>query len=710
MARNLKEDDGLIKLILKLARDESAAKPVADGSQLKPLEAAVARVQELLLEHHHDPEGSRLRSLVPSMGKVYSQVDLLGALRAYDAGSGILSRRFVMASFREMREVLNLATVFALGSQVKLVTLDADDTIYPDGGQLTPEAPLIPVLIKLMRLGVNISLVTAASYPGEPHKFEARIAPFLKALALACEAGADPAIVRRFFIMGGECNYLLHAQCVYEEDGLSPSIHLREVPDVLWKDGRGVRWNQRSVQELLDAAERGLRDAAADLNLDVLVIRKPRAVGIIPRPLQAGSAAAATSSGKVSAVVRPYISGSRTISYEMFEEVALRVQHELTEKGFSIPFCVFNGGNDCFVDIGNKALGVRAIQALVGATPAETVHAGDRFTRTGNDLRTRDVASTLWVSGPAETEYLLTLLVSGIRSHRAAHGLPAIASGEVPAPLQKLFGPFLIAATAAASSAEASHPLSIVQPLTPVVGAAGAVVAAAAAAAAFTPPGTLDTPPVSGVGEKAVFSFVQQQLGDNENGTAAVSSSLQGGLLPPRHPAPPTSTSASSVAMASEQQSQSYVGATVSTPTMGAVDAGTQALLLSGLSLDGSGLPPPLAFDASAAVGAVPSLHTAAAGALSSSSSEATTGSAVHTPLGNGSSTLQGGISASPRALSGVYGLTSARAMEELKSRAASDIRSQWQSAGGAIVGEVRPSTPTVGSAPPSSSRATGPQ
>jgi len=51
--------------------------------------------------------------------------------------------------------------------------------------------------------------------------------------------------------------------------------------------------------------------------------------------------------------------------------------------GIPIPFCAFNGGHDVFLDVGNKALGIRALQTRLGVHPRDTVHAGDRFTRTG---------------------------------------------------------------------------------------------------------------------------------------------------------------------------------------------------------------------------------------------------------------------------------------------------------------------------------------
>jgi hypothetical protein len=76
-----------------------------------------------------------------------------------------------------------------------------------------------------------------------------------------------------------------------------------------------------------------------------------------------------------------------------------------------VPTCAFNGGHDVFVDIGSKALGLTALQGLLGTTAVHTVHVGDRFTHTGNDFRARDCASTLWVASPANTLELLHKLV-----------------------------------------------------------------------------------------------------------------------------------------------------------------------------------------------------------------------------------------------------------------------------------------------------------
>jgi len=54
---------------------------------------------------------------------------------------------------------------------------------------------------------------------------------------------------------------------------------------------------------------------------------------------------------------------SKRFVYENLEEVALTVQYEL--KDSTVPYCAFNGGNDVWVDIGNKALGISALQKYV---------------------------------------------------------------------------------------------------------------------------------------------------------------------------------------------------------------------------------------------------------------------------------------------------------------------------------------------------------
>lgn len=87
-----------------------------------------------------------------------------------------------------------------------------------------------------------------------------------------------------------------------------------------------------------------------------------------------------------------------------------------------LPFCAFNGGNDVFVDVGNKSLGLEALMNYLGLTPPEVLHVGDRFTDSGNDSATRDCCSILWVANPEETDFFIKLLLADIRTYRREGG------------------------------------------------------------------------------------------------------------------------------------------------------------------------------------------------------------------------------------------------------------------------------------------------
>ena len=78
-----------------------------------------------------------------------------------------------------------------------------------------------------------------------------------------------------------------------------------------------------------------MKETAAVLDLPARVLRKERACGMIN-------------------------TSTKRFSYEILEEIALTVQEAL--KSCRAPHCAFNGGNDVWVDVGNKALGISALQ------------------------------------------------------------------------------------------------------------------------------------------------------------------------------------------------------------------------------------------------------------------------------------------------------------------------------------------------------------
>lgn len=93
------------------------------------------------------------------------------------------------------------------------------------------------------------------------------------------------------------------------------------------------------------------------------------------------------------------------------EETVLVTQKvlELSVVGRRLPFCAFNGGNDVFVDIGDKSWGVRACQGYFnGIEGSKTLHIGDQFLSAGaNDFKARLACTTAWIANPTETVQLL---------------------------------------------------------------------------------------------------------------------------------------------------------------------------------------------------------------------------------------------------------------------------------------------------------------
>ncbi|GBF99935.1 IMP-specific 5-nucleotidase, partial [Raphidocelis subcapitata] len=267
--------------------------------------------------------------------------------------------------------------VHASADALRLITFDADGTLYADGAHIEQDSEMIRLMVSLMRLNVDVAIVTAAGYPGDASKFEGRIGGLLSAFR---RLRLPPEVVGRFHLMGGECNYLLRA---------NPTTYgLEFVPDEEWQPPEMRAWKEEDIRATLDEAQLLLTEGAARLMLPVNVIRKPRSVGVVP--------------------------AGQTI-YEVLEDLAITVKSNLVSK---LPFCAFNGGNDVFVDIGNKSIGLDALMRHLGLTPPEVMHVGDRFTDSGNDAATRDVCSIIWVANPEETGFFVRLLLGDLRAKR----------------------------------------------------------------------------------------------------------------------------------------------------------------------------------------------------------------------------------------------------------------------------------------------------
>lgn len=304
-----------------------------------------------------NPTVSKLKLLVPSVGLFFTPLPLQDAFERQDRKRFISSRRFVAPSFNDIRLILNTAQILSLvrNSRLDLVTFDGDVTLYDDGQSLTDDNPCIPRILDLMRKGTRIGIVTAAGYT-EPEQYYQRLHGLLDAVAAS---DSSHKLAHNLVVMGGESNFL------FTYTPLSP-CKLEAVAYADWQLPEMRTWTEENVTALLDVAEAALKDCVNCMKLPVQVLRKKRAVGIFPEK------------------------GIR-LSREQLEETVLVVQRilEMSPAGKRIPFCAFNGGNDVFVDIGDKSWGVMACQRYFGGIEGgKSLHVGDQFLSAGaNDFK-----------------------------------------------------------------------------------------------------------------------------------------------------------------------------------------------------------------------------------------------------------------------------------------------------------------------------------
>lgn len=105
--------------------------------------------------------------------------------------------------------------------------------------------------------------------------------------------------------------------------------------------------------------------------------------------------------------------GSKKLKREALDEVVLRVMESIRciQPPLTLPFCVFNGGRDAWLDVGNKKVGVEALQAFFGFDNCQCLHVGDQFLSTGNDLAARETCPCIWIINPRETEKILDYIL-----------------------------------------------------------------------------------------------------------------------------------------------------------------------------------------------------------------------------------------------------------------------------------------------------------
>jgi IMP and pyridine-specific 5'-nucleotidase len=244
-----------------------------------------------------------------------------------------------------------------------------------------------------------VGIVTAAGYTSADRYYQ-RLHGLLDAIAGSTTLDATQR--QNLIIMGGEANYLF-------EFSASSQWLLEPVARERWLTPEMASWSEADISALLDLAEAALRDCIRAMRIPAELIRKDRAVGIIP-----------TSDVRISreCLEETVLVVQRILDLEQQRQQRSQRKPSMAAAGGSgspsagsrpVPFCAFNGGRDVFVDIGDKSWGVAVCQQWFGGIgPEGTLHVGDQFLSAGsNDFKARSVGTTAWIASPAETVELL---------------------------------------------------------------------------------------------------------------------------------------------------------------------------------------------------------------------------------------------------------------------------------------------------------------
>jgi len=341
--------------------------------------------EDLVDEHRENPDCSRLKQLVPSVGLFHTPLSLVEAFRLYDRKYSISQRRCIAPSFNEIRHILNLAQIMNIGTNLNMISFDGDQTLYQDGGNFDYENDELALgLIRLLCNNVKVILITAAGYGLEPSRYEVRLQGLFKRFI---DEEMTKEQIENFYVFGGECNYLFQAtrkenmieKQVEGEGGQIEKLVVKEsvaglipIPSEVWQDEqitgpKPYYWPKDQIQHLLDTAERVMRQSREELKLRARILRKDRAVGIYP-------------GGRDMLKDFPIGHGSKKLKQEALDEVVLRILEEIHKRQppITIPYCVFNGGTDAWLDIGNKSVAVSVLQAYFNFKPSQCLHVGDQ--------------------------------------------------------------------------------------------------------------------------------------------------------------------------------------------------------------------------------------------------------------------------------------------------------------------------------------------
>ncbi|GEQ71880.1 hypothetical protein JCM33374_g5566 [Metschnikowia sp. JCM 33374] len=381
-------------------------------------------------ERQSDPDHvarTRLRQLVPSVGRFFTNLPLKDAFLIEDCKRSISRRMLVSPSFNDIRSILNTAQVLALtntsdvDSKLRLVTFDGDVTLYDDGKCLVQESPLVGLLVKLLSLDLYVAVVTAAGYPGQQgaNSYQERLQGLIQALRETDVL--SPRQKNNFLVMGGESNYLFRYNC---DEG-----NLRFIEGTEWYLPSMNSWNQKKISEIMDLSHDHLKHLRKRMRLEddnkTTIIRKERSLGIIPVngykiQRETLEEMVLSISGELNQFLNPNKSGDTRLIDEESGEIAHVSRNEPAES--EVKVCAFNGGADVWVDIGDKALGVEALQSYLYKTcegahgkisKSSCLHIGDQFASVGaNDFKARLSACTVWIASPRETKEILKDMIN----------------------------------------------------------------------------------------------------------------------------------------------------------------------------------------------------------------------------------------------------------------------------------------------------------
>ena len=118
-------------------------------------------------------------------------------------------------------------------------------TLYADGKDFSADSQLVTLLIGLLKKDINVAIVTAAGYPRQPERYEQRLSGLLEGFK---NADIPAKKLEKFFVLGGECNYLFR----YD----SKLQRLISIPAIEYQNNEVKAWSSEctAISKFLDVA------------------------------------------------------------------------------------------------------------------------------------------------------------------------------------------------------------------------------------------------------------------------------------------------------------------------------------------------------------------------------------------------------------------------------------------------------------------------